>query len=688
MARTSILIVEDEAIIALDLRATLSEMGYLVTAVAASGEEAIAQAARTRPDLVLMDVKIEGEMDGVETAGQIWSQLGIPIVYLTAHADDHTLLRIKGTQPFGYVLKPVNERDLHAVIEIALTRHALEGEIRAHERRLAAILTGIGEAVLAVDRRGVVTLLNPGAEALTGWTREEAVGRAATEVFRPLHEQTRRPVANPLLTVLHAGERAELAGPMLLVAKDGRETPIDGNISPVRTDDGRLTGAVLIFRDVTERRRTETLLTELAHYDSLTGLPNRRLFLTLLDRALARAGRTGKLVALLFLDLDNFKRVNDTLGHAVGDRLLTAVADRLRACARKNDTVARLGGDEFTILIEDLSSTEDVARVAQKNLDALGQPITLAGHELVPAHSIGIALFPTDNQDRDGLLMSADTAMYAAKGEGGGAYRFYSAKMNARSMERLVSETDLRRALKQAEFLLHYQPVVDSATATVVGVEALVRWRHPTRGLLMPDTFLPLAEDTGLIIPLGAWVLRAACAQMKAWNAQGATLQRIAVNLSARQIQQPTFPETVLQILRETGLPPSRLELELPKSLLSASSDERIPANIRALHESGVRLAVTWFGAEYSALGPLRRLPLATVKIDQACVRELATHPEEIALLKAIIHLGRSLNLDVIAEGVETEQEAALLRAQACPLQQGYHFTRPGPVESLSFDKK
>ncbi len=437
-----------------------------------------------------------------------------------------------------------------------------------------------------------------------------------------------------------------------------------------------------LVRDVAERRLAERRLDRLAYYDPLTGLPNRRLFVELLTQAMAQARRADRLVALLFLDLDRFKLVNDSLGHATGDALLKTVGARLAGCVRTTDTVARLGGDEFTVILEDLQTAADAARIAQKMLDAIAAPVVLDGHEIFVAGSVGISVFPTDSQDRGELLKNADTAMYAAKEECG-TFRFYAADMNARALERLTLETALRHALKRDEFVLHYQPLVDFRTGNMVGVEALVRWRHPVRGWLSPGTFIPLAEETGLIVPLGEWVLRTACAQTKRWQANGHPDLRVAVNLSRRQFQQKDLVATIARTLADTGLDPRCLELELTESLLSQDTEGMI-AMLEQLHAMGIRLSIDDFGAEYSSLGYLKRLPINTLKIDQSFVRDIATSTNDASIARAIIDLGHCLNLNVVAEGVETEGQAAFLRAQRCNEMQGYFFSRALSSDDLA----
>lgn len=427
----------------------------------------------------------------------------------------------------------------------------------------------------------------------------------------------------------------------------------------------------------------EASLNELAHYDLLTALPNRRLFMNLLTKALARAGRTKRLVALMFLDLDRFKLINDTLGHACADLLLKAFAARLTSCVRTTDTVSRLGGDEFTIILEDLPNAEDAALVARRILDNMALPFSVGGRELFVTSSIGIALFPLDCADADSLIINADTAMYAAK-ERRAAFQFFSpTSMNPRTDERLGLETGLHHALQRQEFLLHYQPQVDVRNGTIVGVEALIRWRHPDQGLVPPGAFIPLAEETGMIVPIGEWVLRTACAQVKTWQTSGGSPLRLAVNLSRRQFQQSNLVETVRRILLETDFDPRFLELEITESLLIHDTD-RIIDTLHALHDLGIRLSIDDFGTGYSSLSYLKHLPVTALKIDQSFVRHVTTSARDAAIVKAIITLVRCLNLEVIAEGVETKQQEAALRAEQCFEMQGYYFGRPSPAEELT----
>jgi len=430
--------------------------------------------------------------------------------------------------------------------------------------------------------------------------------------------------------------------------------------------------------EVAERRLADQRVVHMAHHDALTGLPNRTLFADRVGQAIARAHRRSGKLAVLFLDLDRFKNVNDSLGHAIGDLLLTAVAKRLTNCLRDEDTAARLGGDEFIISLPDVADDGEAARVAGRILAELAKPFTIADHQLHADGSIGIALYPADGDTAETLMRNADTAMYHAKESGRANFQFFSSQMTERVSRRLSTENDLRRALEQGEFTLHYQPLIDLATGRISGAEALLRWPQSDHCLMSPAEFIPIAEDTGLIIPLGEWVLLEACAQAQAWQTRHPGL-RIAVNLSARQFRQKDLIGMIESVLGETGLAPALLELELTESMLMHHAEETV-AILTRLDEMGVHLAIDDFGTGYSSLSYLKRFPIHSLKIDRSFVRDISSDPDDAAIVTAIVAMARSLNLSVTAEGVETEEQAAFLRSLACHQAQGFHLGRPMPA--------
>jgi diguanylate cyclase (GGDEF)-like protein len=428
--------------------------------------------------------------------------------------------------------------------------------------------------------------------------------------------------------------------------------------------------------DISDRKRAEEQIEFHAYHDVLTHLPNRKLFTDRLRHALTRAKRSGKSVAVMFIDVDHFKTINDTLGHTSGDELLLEMARRLRECVREDDTVARLGGDEFAIILVDLREPDDAMLVAQKILDAVQEPLTIAGMPLVVTASIGISTYPVDGVDPESLLRNADSAMYRAKEGGRNTYQLCTDEMKRRAMERLSLESRLRIAVHEQQLVLAYQPQINLVTGRTIGVEALVRWNDPERGLIEPASFIPIAEETRLIVPLGEWVLRTACKQTKEWQERGAGPIRIAVNLSARQFQQHDLVEMVLSALEDSGLGASSLELEITETTAMQNADATVET-LHALRRIGVGISIDDFGMGYSSLNYLRRFPITALKIDRAFVNDLAVNDGDAAIVSAVISMARSLRLRVVAEGVETAEQFAFLRSKECDEAQGYYFSRP-----------
>ncbi len=467
---------------------------------------------------------------------------------------------------------------------------------------------------------------------------------------------------------------------ILLTGQDNREIDLAA-VKAGATDylvKGQITAPLLdrAIRYAIERKKVEQQLVTLAQYDSLTGLANRTLFHARLVDAVAQAKRTGQLVAVLLLDLDNFKDVNDTLGHPAGDMLLTLVSKRLTACARETDTVARLGGDEFAVIATNVTHGDGAAALARKLIDVLAAPFTLNGQEVFTATSIGITLFPLDGKEPDQLLKNADMALYQAKAEGRGRHRFYDAKMNARAQARKTLETEIRRALESHEFRLHFQPKVNTASGELTGVEALIRWQHPERGMVLPGEFIPVAETTGLIVPLGEWVLRTACAQSAAWQEMGLPPIPVAVNVSAVQFRGTDLIHTVARAIEEAGIDPVCLELELTETTIMDET-EVMTELLHRLRDLRLNVAIDDFGTGCSSLLRLKELPINKLKIDLSFVRNVTNDPANAAITKTIIALAKNLNLGVIAEGVETAEQFAFLRHHECEEVQGYYISRP-----------
>ena len=572
---------------------------------------------------------------------------------------------------------------LPRILRSVIGRKAGDDALFMEKERAQVTLNSIGDAVLSTDTAGNVTYLNIVAERMTGWSRQEATGRPFAEVFRIIDGVTRQPASNPMALAVRENQTVGLTENCVLIRRDGSESAIEDSAAPIHDRGGRVTGAVIVFHDVSATRAITQEMAHLAQHDFLTDLPNRMLLSDRIASAIALARRHSKRRAVLFLDLDGFKHINDSLGHPVGDLLLQSVAQRLKACVRSSDTVSRQGGDEFVVLLSEIEHAADAARSAEKMVLTLAAPHDVAGKELHITTSIGISIYPEDGQDAETLIKCADTAMYHAKDKGRNNYQFFTGDMNIRAVERQYLEASLRRALERREFVLHYQPKVDLETRAITGVEALIRWRHPERGLIPPALFVPLAEDCGLIVPIGQWVLHEACRQAQAWIDAGLPPLPVAVNISAAEFQGREFVEGVRATLAQTRLDPRYLELELTESVLMQDAGTTA-ASLIALKALGLRLAIDDFGTGYSSLSYLRQFPIDTLKIDQSFVREITAGSRDDTIVGAIISMGKSLKQRVIAEGVETGEQLAFLRRQHCGEGQGFHFSRPVSADDFA----
>lgn len=535
-------------------------------------------------------------------------------------------------------------------------------------------------AIYTRDRRGIVTAWNPAAERLFGWSAAQIVGKPLLSV-PPGQEHESEELRDRVLkgeSIVDLEVRRQ--------KKDGTLFDLRTTLAPLRDADGAIHGYLAIDTDITERKAAEKRIEFLAYRDVLTGLPNRMLLQDRFEQAKGHADRSHTRMALLFLDLDNFKTINDSLGHAVGDALLKEIATRLGECVRETDTISRQGGDEFLIILPDLRGTEVITPVLIKIREKLQLPIHHEGHELSTAASIGVALYPDDGRDFDTLLKKADTAMYRAKEAGRNQYRFFDEQMNREAVEHLRTKSGLRRALARDEFELHYQPQFELATGRVVGAEALLRWRDPERGLVGPDHFIPVAEETGLIVAIGEWVMLEACRQAAAWRQAGLPPLGVAVNLSAVQFRRGDVEQAVVRALQTTGFEAQNLELELTESILIRDTSL---ASVRRLKQLGVRLAVDDFGTGYSSLSYLKRFDIDKLKIDKSFIHDLARDPDDAAIVRAIIQMATSLNLRILAEGVEDAATLAQLGQFGCDEAQGYFFARPMPAaEFATFVRK
>ena len=582
---------------------------------------------------------------------------------------------LKGAQDFllkervdDYVLP----KTLAAVIDRAEIADALYNE----RERAQITLNSIGDAVVCTDVEGNVSYLNIVAERLTGWPRAEALGRPFEIVLRIIDSATGARILNPMKAAALHDTTIALPSSCILVRRDGEELPIEDSSAPIHDRGGSIVGAVMVFHDVSTTRALTHRLAYFAQHDSLTDLPNRLLMNDLFTQALQAAKRHGTVLAVLYLDLDRFKHINDSLGHAVGDRLLQLVAKRLIECVRASDTVCRLGGDEFVIVLSEVAHAEDAAVCAEKILKNLRIPSVIDGQEMHISSSIGIAIFPGDGTEVEILLKNADSAMYEAKGLGRDNFQFYRLELNSGANERRLLETGLRYAIARRELELLYQPIMNLATGVCSGVEALLRWHHPTRGLLPPSEFMGIAEESRLIVPIGRWVLREACGQASSWQAPGAVPLRLCVNVSAVELRSKEFVAGVAEILADTGFDPGSLELELTETFLMQES-RTTDLVLRSLKQLGVKIALDDFGTGYSSLSYMRRFPVDTLKVDRSFVRDLITDAADAGVVSAVIQMGRSLKMRVVAEGVESKEQVSVLRQLACTEAQGYYFGHP-----------
>jgi diguanylate cyclase (GGDEF)-like protein/PAS domain S-box-containing protein len=691
--RPLVLVVDDDLSMRFLVREALEEAGFEVEE-AEDGRQALALVAQRAPDIVLMDVMMP-EMDGYSACAALRATpqgQHTPVLMMTGLDDIDSIHRAYQVGATDFITKPLNYVVLgHRVRYMYRARQSMD-ELRDSQKRLANAqrIARLGYwdwdaasgAVTWSDEACRVLGLGPAGRGLS-----------LEDFLECVPDRDRARVRDWFTEAMTTG-----AAPSLdhrVMRPRGEACDVQQHVQAVFDEAGRVAHLYGTMQDISERRQAEEEIRRLAYFDSLTGLPNRALFKENLKHALRLARRQGHRLACVFLDLDNFKRINDTLGHNIGDQLLKEAAKRLLGSVRGSDVVthgdadaedervARLGGDEFTVLLSDIRNAEDAAMVATRIQQSLSRPLNLAGHEVFITPSIGIAVFPDDGDDAETLLKRADMAMYCAKGKGRNLYQFYTEAMNDSALKRLNMESQLRNALEKGEFSLHYQPQMDLVNGRVCGVEALLRWENPELGQVPPCDFIPLAEETALILPIGEWVLRTACAQARAWRDAGHPVGRVAVNISVLQFVQTGFPELVAQIVQEAGLEPGVLELEITEGLLMKDAEGaiRILSELKAL---GVQLAIDDFGTGYSSLSYLKQFPIDRLKIDRAFVRDVNSDPDDAAITKAVIAMASGMQMGVVAEGVETEAQLRFLRAKHCDEIQGYLLSRPLPAEDMT----
>jgi diguanylate cyclase (GGDEF)-like protein/PAS domain S-box-containing protein len=687
------LVVDDDEFVRIIVREALEQSG-LEVCEAESGEQALELFAASRPDIVVLDVMMPG-LDGFATCARLRGSVGgsrVPILIMTGLDDAESIAHAYEQGATDFITKPLNAVILgHRVRYMLRGSHTLDALIKSEARLgLAQRIAKIGNWEWRPD----TNQFTASAELcrLMG-IRSQDFGGTFDAFIQLVHAEDRHRVDEALKRIM--SKRVPCDIDHRVVLPNGVGFTVNLQAEAVFDDQMKAFSIVGTAQDITDRKQSEREIHRLAYFDSLTGLPNRVLFKDRVTQALSHARRYGTTLATLFLDLDRFKVINDTLGHNIGDLLLKSVADRLAESVRHSDSVcrsvgkgenhslARLGGDEFTVLLTNLRDVQDAGKVARRIVESLAQSFSIEGREIFVTVSVGIAIFPVDGDSVDALLKNADSAMYHAKEQGRNNFQFYSNTLNAVANERLILEGELRHAVEREEFVVYYQPQIDLRTNGIIGAEALVRWQHPQRGLLPPVEFLPAAMDTGLIRAIDEWVIRTACRQNQAWQQRGKTPVRISVNVSNSLFHGNTLLSVVEEALSQTGLTPACLELELTESIAMRNVDASI-VMLTTLKTMGVQLSIDDFGTGYSSLSYLQRLPINMVKIDQSFIREILTQGGPVPIVRAIIAMAHSLKLFVLAEGVEQEAQRRLLLEQGCDQAQGYLFGRPMPADSFA----
>ncbi|PSJ16362.1 GGDEF domain-containing response regulator [Nitrosomonas supralitoralis] len=786
----SILIVEDEKIVALDLKRRLTKLGYQVTGMAASGQQAIALVEQNLPNIILMDIHIQGNMDGIEVANLLQKTHNVPVIYLTAYSEEKTITRAKATKPYGYLLKPFSDRELHIIVQVSIERHESDIMLQAKEQhfRLALEAARLGTWEASKDSREIFMgkTCDGNLEPISDWEsfyltidnndkhrvldfikklrtkkgsiaeiefrvnsesgknlwyklygksfvnfyagKHQIVGilqdttesrlskdqlaQAATvfkcaaegiiilnkdrifvcanNAFHKITKFQQRYLKNKELPFLTSRSLGEVAYNKIWQSIDehgqwrGEITAFKSNkeilyvwltIGIIPAEASEEHQFVVMISDITAMRETQEQLSQIAYYDNLTKLPNRMLIMDRLKLALTKATRDSSLLGVLFIDLDNFKRINDTLGHAHGDSMLCFVSQRMLSVLRASDTLGRLGGDEFLVIASSARSYDALVTIAQKLLQCFLDPIVIGNMEIIPSCSIGISIFPEHSANHDELVQMADTAMYEAKNNGRNRYALYHPALKQKAVHYLTRERELHHALIKDEFLLHYQPHFSLVTKKITGVEALIRWQHPVKGLLGPAEIIPVAESSKLIVEIGNWVLTEACRQIKQWRTDGHGELRISVNISIRQLADKSLQQFIAELLYQYSLPADSLELEVTESCLQ--NELIYITSLEQLENLGIAISIDDFGTGYSCLSSLKNLPIHRLKIDQSFIKNIPHDSNDCAIAAAILALAQKLNLQVTAEGIETYDQADFLANLGCDELQGYLLSKP-----------
>ncbi|MEG3640781.1 two-component system response regulator [Magnetococcus sp. PR-3] len=669
-----VMVVDDDPAIQTLLCHFMKKIGWSYV-TAEHGQQAIDKIPKDQPDVILMDAKMP-VMDGFEACKRIKEDPAtahIQILIITSLEDDESINRAYEVGASDYVPKPIHWVSLQNRVRFLYKMMMAERQLTLTSK----VFENTTEGIVVTDSEAQITNVNPSFESITGYDRQEVLGKNINLLQSGRHDS--RFYNKMWRTLLDDGK---WQGEVWNRRKNGEIYPQWVNISAIRTPDGQTESYVGVFSDLTRIKESEENLLYLSGHDALTELPNRLLFNDRLNQTLAEAADSGSRVAILIVDLDRFKVINDSMGHEVGDNLLTQIADRLKEICPAKTTLARLGGDEFGIILPAMSRNRDASQLAQEVLDRIALPMVINEVEVSIGTSIGMTIFPIDGEKPSTLMRNAETAMYHAKQSGRNNFQFYRSELNTASLARILLESGLRNAVEREEFLLFYQPQMEVATGKLIGMEALIRWQHPEQGMVSPGEFIPLAEETGLVIPMGQWALKEACRQSKVWMDQTGVPLRISVNLSGIQFRLTDFTDMVINTVKESGLPAHFLELELTESIAMGDVEETLE-KLTILSDYGVLLAIDDFGTGFSSLSYLKKFPIDTLKIDQSFVRNCTTDSEDAAIIRAFINLAHSLNLEVIAEGVEHEEQLTFLAQESCDEIQGYFYGRPLNAENF-----
>ncbi|MDR3570412.1 MAG: EAL domain-containing protein [Syntrophobacteraceae bacterium] len=684
--RPLILIADDDMMIRVMAAARLEALGFSLIE-AENGAEALKAISHVKPELFVLDVMMP-EIDGFEVCRKLRTNpefAHVPVLMVTGLEDADSINRAYETGATDFVTKPINWVVFGHRVRYMWRAAKIGEELRRSESLNKTLLDAMPDLMFHLKEDGAIQNLKLPRGRQGAWSPAELCGKNIDEAFGI--DSGERLISK---CVAKAIETREVQLCEYQVRSGRTLTSYESRIVAGENED-----AIVIVRDITEKKNAEKQILHLAFHDPLTGLLNRNSLKEHLNQALAQAQRHGRCLAVILFDLDRFKRINDTFGHSTGDKLLQGVADRLLSCIRKSDVparsgpddlisaVGRLGGDEFLSLLPEIDSARDAGRVARRILESISRPFLIGGEEIFITPSIGISIYPHDGSDPESLLKNADAAMYHAKDQGKNNIQYYNKSLNLAASERLAMENDMRKGIERGDFAIYYQPQVDLRTGDIVGCEALLRWIHPELGHISPAQFIPLAEETGLIVPLGQWVLFEACKQAKAWHAGLPSDVRVSVNLSSYQFRQKDLLEVISEAIESSGIEPTHLELEITESAIMQDTDRAV-LTLGALREMQIRIAIDDFGTGYSSLSYLKRFPLNVLKIDQSFIKDITVNSRDAAITTAIIALAGSLGLEVIAEGVETKEHMLLLREKGCDLMQGYYFSRPIPPDDFA----